>query len=83
MVAEGVGVAVAAAPELVGVGVPGVRDPVGVNVRVRLGVAVPRVGVIVGEVDVEGPRQIPATVHAGGVVLGFWQQSLSLTHERL
>ncbi len=53
-VAEGVGVPVTP-PERVGVGVDGVPDRVGVNVRVRVGVTVPRVGVFVGVDDVTAP----------------------------
>ena len=76
-VAEGVGVTVIA-PDCVGVGVVAVPERVGETVRVRVGVAVPRVGVFVGG-DVTGPRQIP-TLH--GWCAGE-QQSESSTHESL
>ena len=70
----GVGVAVAPAGG-VGVGVPGDPERVGEPVRVRVGVAVPRVGVFVGVVEVTDPWQMPA-LH--GLVT---QQSLSSTQE--
>lgn len=73
-VAEGVAVAVAPSGG-VGVGVPGAAERVGEPVRVRVGVAVPRVGVFVGVVEVTAPWQMPA--------LHGWvtQQSLSSTQE--
>jgi len=72
-VAEGVDVAVMPAGA-VGVGVPGDAERDGVTLRVRVGVAVLRTGVLVG-LDVVDPWQIPA-VHGG-----FRQQSLSSTQD--
>lgn len=74
-VAEGVGVMVAA-PDTVGVGVEGVPDRVGVTVRVRVGVVVPRDGVRVGVAGVPVPWQIPALQG------GLEQQPASSTHEK-